>query len=79
MMEIYDVDFIQTPNMDDDKGSLFVDATLDTGDDVTRIHRGVPESLYEAWEKDGFSVAMYLRDIQNAFPFTEESDDEDDE
>lgn len=78
-MEIYDVDFVQTPNMDGNKGSLFVDATLDTGDDAMRIHRSVPESLYEAWEKDGFSVAMYLRDIQNAFPFTEESDDEDDE
>lgn len=78
-MEIYDVDFIQTPNMDDGTGSLFVEATLETGEDVTRIHRGVPESLYEVWENDGFSVAMYLRDIQNAFPFTEESDDDDDE
>lgn len=78
-MEIYDVDFVQTANMAEGTGSLIIEMALDNGEDVTRTHRNVPESVYEAWEAQDFSATMYVAAIAGTYPFSEESDDEDDE
>ncbi len=75
-LEIHDVDFIQTDGMTEGTGTLVIEMTLDDEREVTRIHRNVPEHLYEAWEQHDFDPEMYVAEIEDAFPFDEEEDEE---
>lgn len=76
-LEIHDVDFIQTDGMTEGTGTMVVEMTIDDERDVTRVHRNFPEHLYEAWEQHDFDPEMYVAEIEAAFPFDEEDDDED--
>ena len=75
-LEIHDVDFIQTDGMAEGTGTLVIEMTLDDEREVTRIHRNVPEHLYEAWAQHDFDPEMYVAEIEDAFPFDEEEDEE---
>ncbi len=76
-IEIFDVDFIQTGDMDTDTGTLIIEMVDADGRDVERTHRDVPEELYEAWEHHGFAPAMYAMEIEEVYPFSALYDDED--
>ena len=78
-IEIFDVDFIQTGTMAEGTGSLIIEMGFADGSEMVRTHRNVPESLYEAWEKDGFTPEMYAAKIEKAYPFTIDFDDDDED
>lgn len=76
VIEIFDVDFIQTGDMDSDTGTLIIEMMDAEGRDVERTHRDVPEEVYEAWEHHGFAPAMYTMEIEDAYPFSAVYDEE---
>ncbi len=78
-IEIFDVDFIQTGDMDADTGTLIIEMMDAEGRDVERTHRDVPEELYESWEHHGFAPAMYALEIEEVYPFSAIYDDDEDE
>lgn len=81
IIEIFDVDFIQTGDMDSDTGTLIIEMVDANGRDVERTHRDVPEEVYEAWEQHGFAPAMYAMEIEDSYAYSSVYDDgeEDDE
>lgn len=75
-MNIIDVNFVQTGMMDEGTGSLVIEFEREDGSVIIRTHRHVPEDIYDEWERKGCHPAMYIDDIEHAFPFTEETEDD---